>query len=125
MQAYVGGLFREQGLDVVKQWLDPLFRPLIEVAYEAERRDYLMPGSASPATPPGIPTPSWDIEIPSKANVDARTRLRSRTTRNSLRQPSSVPNPLQRVADRPNTRRKRHGDSLVDGGSGDAGKTPP
>ena len=48
-QAYVGGLFREQGMDVVKQWLDPLFRPLIDAAYLAERRDHLVPGSDASA----------------------------------------------------------------------------
>lgn len=48
-QAYVGGLFREQGMNVVKQWLDPLFRPLIDAAYPAERRDHLVPGSDASA----------------------------------------------------------------------------
>lgn len=48
-QAYVGGLFREQGMDVVRRWLYPLFQPLVDVAYQAERRDYLLPESAAPA----------------------------------------------------------------------------
>lgn len=47
-QAYVGGLFREQGMNVVKQWFDPLLRPLIDAAYSAERRDHLVPGSDAP-----------------------------------------------------------------------------
>ncbi|KAI9431498.1 ribonuclease III domain-containing protein [Lactarius indigo] len=49
-KAYVGGLFREQGMDVVKQWLDPLFGPLLDVAYQDERRDHLVAGPASPET---------------------------------------------------------------------------
>lgn len=48
-QAYVGGLFREQGMDVVRRWLYPLFQPLVDAAYQAERRDYLLPESAAPA----------------------------------------------------------------------------
>jgi len=50
-KAYVGGLFREQGMDIVKQWLDPLFRPLVDAAYRAERREYLLPEPAAPAAP--------------------------------------------------------------------------
>jgi hypothetical protein len=45
-QAYAGGLFREQGMDIVKQWLEPLFRPLVDTAYSAERRQYLVPWAA-------------------------------------------------------------------------------
>ncbi|KAI9447222.1 ribonuclease III domain-containing protein [Lactarius psammicola] len=56
-KAYVGGIFREKGMDVVKHWLDPLFRPLLDVAYQEERRDHLVsvPGPAAPATTPRTP----------------------------------------------------------------------
>jgi hypothetical protein len=134
IQAYVGGLFREQGLDVVKQWLDPLFRPLIDHGYDAERRDHLVPGSAAPtapattsSTPPqsAAPTPSPPeraVEVAGQTNVDVHARLRSRSTRNSPVHTPSVSSPLQRETDRPNIRRKRRGDSLREGGSRDAGK---
>jgi len=42
-KAYVGGLYREQGLDVVSEWLRPLFQVDIREAYESERREYLLP----------------------------------------------------------------------------------
>jgi len=128
-KAYVGGLFREQGMDVVKQWLDPLFRPLIDDAYKTERREHLVPSPAAPegssSMPPqsAAPTPSppgGAIEILSQTNVDKHARLRSRTTRNSPRQAPRVASPLQREIDRPNSRRKRRGDTLRDDGSGDA-----
>ncbi|KAH9012557.1 ribonuclease III domain-containing protein [Lactarius hengduanensis] len=54
-KAYVGGIFREQGMHVVKQWLDPLFGPLLDVAYRDERRDHLVVGPAAPATIPRTP----------------------------------------------------------------------
>ncbi|KAH8994253.1 ribonuclease III domain-containing protein [Lactarius akahatsu] len=54
-KAYVGGIFREQGMDVVKQWLDPLFGPRLDVAYRDERRDHLVVGPAAPATTPRTP----------------------------------------------------------------------
>ena len=57
-QAYVGGLFREQGVDTVKRWLDPLFGPLVDDAYQAERRGYLLPEPATPVTPSLTPPPS-------------------------------------------------------------------
>jgi hypothetical protein len=49
-QAYVGGLFREEGMDIVKKWLDPLFRPLVDDAYQAERRDHLDPAAPAALT---------------------------------------------------------------------------
>lgn len=135
IQAYVGGLFREQGLDTVKQWLDPLFRPLIDHGYEAERREHLVPGAAAPtapettsSTPPQSSTPSPPgraAEIAGQSNVDAHARLRPKTTRNSLVQTPSVVSPLQRETERPKIRRKRRGDHSLreDGGSRDACKT--
>ncbi|KAH9165619.1 hypothetical protein EDB89DRAFT_2133839, partial [Lactarius sanguifluus] len=54
-KAYVGGIFREQGMDVVKQWLDPLFGPLLDVAYRDERRDHFVIGPAAPTTTPRTP----------------------------------------------------------------------
>jgi ribonuclease-3 len=49
-KAYVGGLFREEGMDIVKKWLDPLFRPLVDDAYQAERRDHLDPAAPAALT---------------------------------------------------------------------------
>jgi len=67
-QAYVGGLFREQDVDAVKKWLDPLFEPLVDNAYRAERRDYLLPEPAAPAThsltPPPSPPARWAAPAP-------------------------------------------------------------
>ncbi|KAN0133862.1 hypothetical protein V8E53_008294 [Lactarius tabidus] len=51
-KAYVGGLFREQDMDIVKRWLYALFQSLVDVAYQAERRTYLGPGPVGPASPP-------------------------------------------------------------------------
>lgn len=42
-QAYVGGLYREQGLDVVTKWLRSLFQMDINEAYEIVRREHLLP----------------------------------------------------------------------------------
>jgi ribonuclease-3 len=42
-QAYVGGVYREQGLDVVRKWLRSLFLLDIKEAYEIVRREHLLP----------------------------------------------------------------------------------
>jgi len=42
-KAYVGGLYREQGLDVVTRWLRSVFQLDIEEAYESVRRGHLLP----------------------------------------------------------------------------------
>ncbi|KAF8469289.1 ribonuclease III domain-containing protein [Russula ochroleuca] len=41
-KAYVGGLYREQGLDVVRNWLCTLFQWDIREAYEIVRREHLL-----------------------------------------------------------------------------------
>ena len=117
-------------MDVVKQWLDPLFEPLMDAAYQAERRDHLVPGSAAPATTsrtspqiePAPSPPAGVTEIPSQASPDGRARLRAATARNNPGKAPSVASPSHGETDRPNRGRKRRGDSLPDGGSGDAGK---
>ena len=43
LQAYVGGLYREQGMDVVTEWLRALFQMDINEAYEIVRREHLLP----------------------------------------------------------------------------------
>jgi len=42
-KAYVGGLYREQGLDVVTRWLRSVFQLDIKEAYESVRREHLLP----------------------------------------------------------------------------------
>ena len=37
----MGGVYRDQGLDVVSKWLKSLLRPKVEVAYQSMREDYL------------------------------------------------------------------------------------
>ena len=44
-QAYVGGLYREQGLDVVRKWLRSLLLSDVKEAYEIVRREHLLPPS--------------------------------------------------------------------------------
>ncbi|KAF8492173.1 ribonuclease III domain-containing protein [Russula emetica] len=42
-KAYVGGLYREQGLDVVRKWLHLLLLWDLKEAYEIVRREHLLP----------------------------------------------------------------------------------
>ena len=42
-QAFVGGLFLDQGLDVVRQWVNPLFKPYATAAYYAARQHHGLP----------------------------------------------------------------------------------
>lgn len=42
-KAYVGGLYRDQGLDVVRKWLHLLLLLDINEAYESVRREHLLP----------------------------------------------------------------------------------
>jgi len=42
-KAYVGGLYKEQGLDVVRRWLHSLLLLDIKEGYEIVRREHLLP----------------------------------------------------------------------------------
>ncbi|KAH8989893.1 ribonuclease III domain-containing protein [Lactarius hatsudake] len=90
-KAYVGGIFREQGMDVVKQWLDPLFGPLLDDAYRDERRDHLVVGPAASATTPRTPNSgrkrrraslqdgaSGDADAPHSGSTDRPTSVSPR-----------------------------------------------
>ncbi|KAH9061833.1 ribonuclease III domain-containing protein [Lactarius deliciosus] len=135
-KAYVGGLFKEQGVDVVKRWLDPLFEPFVDVAYRAERRHHLSLEPTAPATPsptPSIsPPPRWIAPAsspPGRAagslkRVDVKGGSEATTARN-------IP-PLQRLSpaaagaspgatDGLRDQHTRRGIGSRDGGRGDAG----
>lgn len=43
MQAYVGGVYRDQGAEVASNWLITLLQPHVEVAYQSVRTDHLLP----------------------------------------------------------------------------------
>ncbi|KAI9447224.1 ribonuclease III domain-containing protein [Lactarius psammicola] len=51
-KAYVGGLYREQGMGPVNEWLRSLFHLYVQDAYENIRREHLLP----PVQPPHAPT---------------------------------------------------------------------
>lgn len=96
LKAYVGALFREQGVDVVKRWLNPLLEPLVDNAYRSERRFYLLPEPAAPATPSLTPPPSpppqrvartpsllgWAADVRNEANVRGSGGSEQMTSRN-------------------------------------------
>lgn len=56
-EAFVGGVYLDRGLEVVKAWLYPLFRPYLAEAYKHVRIQHgLSPEPTSPA-PSGAPLP--------------------------------------------------------------------
>ncbi|KAE9409811.1 ribonuclease III [Gymnopus androsaceus JB14] len=58
VESYVGGLFQDQGLEVVQQWLNELLRPYAAAAYRLVRAQHGLPLESSPSPPsPGPPSP--------------------------------------------------------------------
>ncbi|KAH6914671.1 hypothetical protein BKA70DRAFT_1256728 [Coprinopsis sp. MPI-PUGE-AT-0042] len=55
-EAFVGGLYRDQGLVVVQQWLVPLFRPFAKVGYDYVRKQHTLP--PLPPSPANVPNGS-------------------------------------------------------------------
>jgi len=53
----VGGVYRDQDIEVVTKWLRKLMRSQVEAAYQTVRKEYLLPPTAAAARPPsGVPT---------------------------------------------------------------------
>lgn len=50
MQAYVGGVYRDQGVEVVTEWLISLLQPHVEDAYRKVREDHLLPPETGDAS---------------------------------------------------------------------------
>lgn len=130
----MGGIFREQGVDVVKSWLDPLFEPLVDNAYQSQRRDHLLPEPSAPATPSPTPSPSpppqWAAAAPNlprstagcltEANVPGRRG--SDTQNRDMQNLSLAAGASSRVIGRYSGRRPQQGMGSRDGVRGDAGK---
>ena len=53
-QAFIGGLYVEQGLEVVKKWIDSLFAPYAIASYNIARRDHGLPPLADPFRRPPV-----------------------------------------------------------------------
>ena len=51
-ESYVGGLYVDQGLDAVKAWLNPLFRPYSTLAYTLTRTQHGLPPLLTPSSSP-------------------------------------------------------------------------
>jgi hypothetical protein len=84
----VGGLYKDQGLDVVREWVTLLFKSRVEAAYQVVRGEYLLPPvtgattqSVQPATshplPPsphsaGHTSPSGRAEDPAQSSRRAQ-----------------------------------------------------
>jgi hypothetical protein len=70
----VGGLYKDQGLDVVRGWITLLFKSRLETAYQVMRGEYLLqpvaeatsqfiaPASGHPPSHPRPPLPSGPAE---------------------------------------------------------------
>jgi len=57
-QSFIGGLYLDQGLDAVTQWLYPLFRPYAKAAYLIVRQQHGLPVLPTPASSPRSTPPA-------------------------------------------------------------------
>jgi hypothetical protein len=134
-QAYVGGLYRDQGLDVIRTWIIPIVQPHVEAAYQNLRDDYLpeailLPGvsTASYPSPPPSSASSEGAEppLPSRPARDPDTHRSPRPRVNVPQQGSGrvgggVEDHLEGIdQSRSGQRRRRSGQG--NGRSGDSGK---
>lgn len=136
IQAYVGGLYRDQGLEAVRKWIIPVVQPQVEAMYQNLRDDYL-PEAISVTRVPAAPYPSpssssTSLESagpaspsrPARDSGDSHRSLRPRT--NGSQQGSKqvgvgVENHPKHV-EKSRSNRKRRRPSQGDGRNGDSGK---
>ncbi|KAF8634787.1 hypothetical protein AX15_000703 [Amanita polypyramis BW_CC] len=83
-QAFIGGLYKEQGIEAVRTWLVPLFRQYAAEAYRLVRKQYGLPPAMLP-TPTSSPPPS----SPSSTHSGESLMLST-----DISQPSSAMSPL-------------------------------
>jgi len=50
-KAYVGGIYKDQGFEVVSKWLSSLIQCQVEAAYQTVRKEYLLPPTTTAAAP--------------------------------------------------------------------------
>jgi len=70
----VGGVYRDQDLEVVTEWLRKLMRSQVKAAYQTVRKEYLLPPTATATTaspPSGVPTTDYPSRPSSTASEGA------------------------------------------------------
>lgn len=120
----MGGVYRDQGVEVVSEWLISLLQPHVEDAYRKVREDHLLPPESDPSLSsstssegPGAALPSYLAGGPS--DLRRLTALQANVPqRGSAQAGDSVG--TRRAVHRGRRRRRRS--STSDGGSGYAGK---
>lgn len=79
-ESFVGGLYLDQGLEAVKAWLNPLFRPFVTAAYQIVRHQHGLPPlttpplSASPS-PSSSPSPSPSSNSPIHPDLSSASSI--------------------------------------------------
>ena len=133
----MGGLFREQGLEVVRKWLNSVFQPHVEALYQYFHNDYLMPGPQAvllprePAASYPLPPSSIVSEgvAPGSSTRPARERHRSRSLsprtnepQQGLGQAGGNTRNHPEVIDQSRSNRRRRRSGQVDSGREDPGE---
>jgi hypothetical protein len=135
----VGGLYRDQGVDVASNWLISLLQPHVEVAYRTVRKAHHLPLDTEVPRQLETPTTPDSSRFSSTSSEGVSPALASYFaggSRDHRQFPTSQANmPWQgsawagdgvgtrhAVTDKPRVRRRRRRSSLRDGRSEDAGK---
>ncbi|KAI0285697.1 ribonuclease III domain-containing protein [Russula brevipes] len=136
-KAYVGGVYREQGMEIVSKWLNQLLRAHVEAAYCSVRKDYLLPPVTTTIPQPQEPTTRYPSPTSSSTSHDTGPAQPSRpagdagdprptippqanVSQQGSRQAGGGADGRPEMADQPRRKRPRRRSGPRDGGSGDA-----
>jgi hypothetical protein len=115
----VGGVYRDQGLEVVSEWLFPLIQSHVEAAYQTVRKEYLLPPTTAAVLQPRTPTTHYPSPSSPTSSEDARPDVPQQGSGKAGGGVSFRPH----VVDQPSRKRQRRRRSdPKDGGSEVAGK---
>jgi len=123
-KAYVGGLFRERGLEVVRKWLNSVFQPHVEAVYQYFRDDYGPQAVLQPRPTASYPSPPSEGVGPDLSSRPTGERHRSlpppinESQLESGRVDVSMGNRLE-VTDQSRRNRRRRRSSQADSRRGD------
>ena len=125
----MGGLYREQGLEVVTKWLNSVFRPPVEAVYQYYRDDYLMqpelprgPTASYPSPPAKLSEAAGPGQSPSRPTGERHRSPRTNEPhQGSGRVDGSMENRAE-VIDQSRSIRRRRRPSQVDSRRGNPGK---
>jgi hypothetical protein len=71
----MGGVYRDQGLEVISEWLFLLIQSHVEAVYQTVHKEYLLPPTTAAVLQPQTPTTHYPLLSSPTSSEDARPNI--------------------------------------------------